>query len=274
MAAKVFSYIRVSTARQGRSGLGLEAQREAIAVFARANGVELAGEYLEIETGKGADALDRRPVLKAALEEVGRTGGVVLVAKLDRLARDVAFIAWLMATKVRFVVTELGWDVDPFVLHMYAALAEKERVLISARTKAALAIYKLRGGTLGGYKGGPVPDASLGAAAGQAKADAFAASLRSKVLEMQAEGLSLRGVAARLTQQGICTARGGVWTPTAVKNLLARQTAPADVPAIPRQPGAYRSHRPAQARQSQGYARGGGHARNLAVRRGSGSSSR
>ena len=147
--AGIISYIRVSTARQGRSGLGLEAQREAIARFAEAEGFELAGEFVEVETGKGADALDRRPQLAAALAEAKHRKCAVAVAKLDRLSRDVHFISGLMAERVQFVVTELGADVDPFLLHLYAALAEKERRLISQRTKDALAAKKAQGKRLG-----------------------------------------------------------------------------------------------------------------------------
>jgi len=143
------AYMRVSTARQGRSGLGLEAQQTTIQRFCEAEGVEIVREHVEVETGKGADALDRRPELAAALAEAKRRKCPVLVAKLDRLSRDVAFIAGLMAQRVPFIVAELGPDADPFMLHIYAALVEKERRLISARTKAALGAAKARGRRLG-----------------------------------------------------------------------------------------------------------------------------
>src|SRR3954465_10662852 len=143
------AYIRVSTARQGRSGLGLEAQQAAIQRFCETEGFEIVAERIEVETGKGADALDRRPELAEALAEAKRRKCPVLVAKLDRLSRDVAFIAGLMAQRVPFIMAELGPDADPFMLHIYAALAEKERRLISARTRAALAVAKARGKRLG-----------------------------------------------------------------------------------------------------------------------------
>ena len=131
------AYYRVSTARQGRSGLGIEAQRAAVARFAEAEGFTLTAEFTEIETGKGADALDRRPRLAAALA-AGRAGKCpVIVAKLDRLSRDVAFVASLMAQRVPFIVAEVGADADPFMLHLYAALAEKERRLIARRPQGA-----------------------------------------------------------------------------------------------------------------------------------------
>ena len=130
-AAPLITYIRVSTSGQGRSGLGIEAQRNALAQFAQGEGFEVSREFVEVETGKGADALDRRPQLKAALTTARKLKCQVAVAKLDRLSRDVHFISGLMAERVQFVVTELGADVDPFLLHLYAALAEKERRLIS-----------------------------------------------------------------------------------------------------------------------------------------------
>ena len=136
------SYIRVSTSGQGKSGLGIEAQRAAIVRFAEAEGFEIVGEHVEVETGKGADALERRPKLAAALAVARRRKCAVVVAKLDRLSRDVAFVAGLMSQRVPFIVAELGADADPFMLHLYAALAEKERAMISARTTAALEAAK------------------------------------------------------------------------------------------------------------------------------------
>src|SRR4249919_3076454 len=149
MARKIVSYLRVSTDRQGKSGLGLDAQREAVARFANAEGFEIAAEYVEVETGKGSDALDRRPLLVAALAAAKKLKCPVIVAKLDRLSRDVSFIANLMSTKVPFIVASLGVGADPFMLHIYAALAEQERRMISERTAAALARKKAAGAVLG-----------------------------------------------------------------------------------------------------------------------------
>jgi DNA invertase Pin-like site-specific DNA recombinase len=143
------SYIRVSTAQQGKSGLGIEAQREALSRFAEAEGFEITAEFIEVETGKGADALGRRPQLAAALAKARSLRCSIAVAKLDRLSRDVHFISGLMAHRVPFVVAELGADADPFMLHLYAALAQKERALIAERTKAALAQKKAHGAVLG-----------------------------------------------------------------------------------------------------------------------------
>src|ERR1700722_5870131 len=143
--SEIIAYLRVSTDRQGRSGLGLDAQRETIRRFAQGEKLTLAGEHVEVETGKGVDALELRPQLRVALDKARKLKCPIVVAKLDRLSRDVAFIAGLMAQRVPFVVAELGPDIDPFILHIYAALAQKERAMISARTKEALARAKARG---------------------------------------------------------------------------------------------------------------------------------
>jgi DNA invertase Pin-like site-specific DNA recombinase len=151
MSKPLIAYYRVSTREQGRSGLGIDAQRAAVARFAEAENFEIVGEHVGIETGKGADALDRRPKLASALAEARQHGKhcPIVVAKLDRLSRDVHFISGLMAHKTPFLVANLGPEVEPFLLHLYAALAEKERAIISQRTKAALAAAKARGQTLG-----------------------------------------------------------------------------------------------------------------------------
>ena len=213
----IVAYIRVSTARQGRSGLGLEAQRAAIARFCEAEGYEVLAERLEVETGKGADALERRPELAAALAEAKRRKCPVLVAKLDRLSRDVAFIAGLMAQRVPFIVAELGPDADPFMLHIYAALAEKERRLISARTKAALAAARDRGTRLG--RNG----AERLAPAYRAEAVERARALAPVVAEVRAGGASsLRAIAAGLNMRGIATVQGKPWSAMQVKRVLER----------------------------------------------------
>jgi DNA invertase Pin-like site-specific DNA recombinase len=219
----IVAYLRVSTSRQGRSGLGLEAQRENINRFAVAEGYEVVGEYVEIETGKGADALERRPQLTAALNAARKRKGSVVVAKLDRLSRDVHFISGLMSHKVPFIVTELGPDVDPFILHLYAALSEKERNLIASRTKAALAVKKAQGKVLGGPK---LPEAREAAQVViKAKADRDAANVLPIIRDAQKAGAStLRDIADALNARGIATARGGRWYATSVKNVLDRPT--------------------------------------------------
>jgi DNA invertase Pin-like site-specific DNA recombinase len=205
------AYYRVSTARQGRSGLGIEAQRDAVARFAAAEEFEITAEFVEVETGKGADALDRRPQLAAALAAGRAKKCPVIVAKLDRLSRDVAFVAGLMAEKVPFIVAELGADADPFMLHLYAALAEKERRLISERTRSALNARKAQGAKLGNLTN--IREAgALGRRALAEDADAFAANVMPIVESLQASGVrDLRGLAAALNNRGVRTARGGRW---------------------------------------------------------------
>jgi DNA invertase Pin-like site-specific DNA recombinase len=212
--------IRVSTQGQGKSGLGIEAQREAILRFADAEGLEVVGEHVEVETGKGADALDRRPELAAALAGARRVQGAVAVAKLDRLSRDVHFISGLMAHRVPFVVAELGADVDPFVMHLFAALAEKERALISTRTKAALAAAKARGVTLGNPRLAEVRGKAF--ASNRAAADQFAANVLPIIEPLRAEGASLRKIAEALNERRIPTARGGRWAATQIADILKR----------------------------------------------------
>src|SRR5262249_44137389 len=146
---QAIAYLRLSKENKRRSNLGLDAQQQAITLFCQTHGFEIIGSYHEIETGKGFDALDRRPQLAAALRAAKKAKAHVIVAKLDRLSRDVAFIASLMVQRVPFIVAELGPDIDPFMLHVYAAVAEKERNLIAKRTSDALQAKKARGEPLG-----------------------------------------------------------------------------------------------------------------------------
>ena len=222
MLQRAIAYYRVSTRRQGRSGLGIEAQRAAVERFAETEGIELVAEFIEVETGRGADALDRRPCLSEALALARRERCPVIVAKLDRLSRDVAFIAGLMAQRVPFIVAELGVDADPFMLHLYAALAEKERRLICDRTRAALAQRKARGARLGNPTN-PAEAASKGRAVSQVEADRFAASVLPIIDELKGAGItSYRGIGEALNRRGVRTARGGQWQVSNVRNLLAR----------------------------------------------------
>jgi DNA invertase Pin-like site-specific DNA recombinase len=207
-------YVRVSTSAQGRSGLGLEAQRAAIARFASAEGLEVAEVYQEIETGSGSDALDRRPQLAAALKAARKAKAPVLVAKLDRLSRDVHFISGLMSHRVEFVVCELGRQSDPFVLHLYAALAEKERSMISARTKAGLAAAKARGTKLGmaARRKSEVREiAATGAKANQVAALERIEALRPQIEFALKGDTSLRQAAESLNSRGIESPGGGRW---------------------------------------------------------------
>jgi DNA invertase Pin-like site-specific DNA recombinase len=207
-------YVRVSTSAQGRSGLGLEAQRAAIARFAEAEGMEVTRVFEEVETGSGTDALERRPKLAAALKAARKADSPVLVAKLDRLSRNVHFISGLMAHRVEFIVCDLGKQPDPFVLHLYAALAEKERAMISARTKAGLAAAKARGTKLG-MAGRSNPKqreiAKAGAAANKAKALEQVESIRDRIENALSGGVSLRTAAELLNARNIPSPAGGRW---------------------------------------------------------------
>lgn len=207
------AYIRVSTQQQGKSGLGIEAQGDALLRFAVAEGFLIAQIFTEVETGKGSDAIDKRPQLKAALAAAKALNCPVIVAKLDRLSRDVAFIAGLMASRVPFIVTELGANADPFMLHIYAALAEQERRMISTRTKEALKAAKARGVRLGS----PTTPAIL-----KDRSSAFAEGLRAIVEPMVKHSYSSRQIAQVLNNLGTKTATGGVWSSATVLRMVNR----------------------------------------------------
>ena len=220
-AQPIVAYYRVSTRKQARSGLGLTAQQDALGRFAAANSFQVAATFTEVETGKGADALNQRPQLAAALKEARRQKCAVAVAKLDRLSRDVHFLSGLMAHKVPFIVAELGTGVDPFMLHIYAALAEKERALISERTKAALKAAKARGTRLGNPR--LAEAAARGVASSKTEANQFAANILPVIREIQAGGAkSANAIASALNKRGIPTARGREWTHVQVAAVLSR----------------------------------------------------
>jgi DNA invertase Pin-like site-specific DNA recombinase len=219
---KLVSYLRVSTEKQGKSGHGIEAQRRAVAEFARQQKAEILAEFVEEETGKGSDALDRRPNLKAALTLAKKHKASIVVSKLDRLSRDVHFISGLMAQKVPFIVAELGPEVDPFLLHIYAALSEKERALISKRTKEALAAAKARGVRIGNPNIPTFQKQGVATITENAKSRAIY-YYTSFIREAQQRGAkTLQGIADELNSRGIQTPRGGKWYPTSVKNMIAR----------------------------------------------------
>ncbi|OSI77742.1 recombinase family protein [Bradyrhizobium canariense] len=206
------AYTRVSTAQQGKSGLGLEAQQAALVRFAEAEGFDLVQTFQEVETGKGADALNRRPQLAAALKAAKKTKSPIIVAKLDRLSRDVHFISGLMAHKTPFIVAELGADADPFMLHLYAALAEKERAMISRRTKDALAAKKAQGVALGGLR----------AHGAQAHEEAMERAEQLRPVLNELAGKSAREIPAVLNGRKIATPTGGVWHAATVIRVQKR----------------------------------------------------
>jgi DNA invertase Pin-like site-specific DNA recombinase len=207
---QAIGYIRVSTAKQGRSGLGLEAQQEALQRFAEAEGYRFIETFKEVESGKHGP--DHRPVLDAALDKARKERAPIIVAKLDRLSRDVHYISGLMKHRVPFIVTELGADTDPFLLHLYAALAEKERKLISERTKAAMKQAKARGVRIGGLR-------SKGREFQQQ------ATERAEGLRTVFEGLSslsARKAAEELNNRNVPTPEGGKWHATQVIRVRNR----------------------------------------------------
>ena len=189
----------------------------------------IIAEFVEAETGKGADALDRRPQLAAALAAAKSAKCAVLVSKLDRLSRDVAFVSGLMAQRVPFIVAELGRDADPFMLHLYAALAEKERRLISERTKAALAAKKASGAKLGNRSN----NAAAGLCGRQIQigaADQFATGLLPVIDAIRRTGATtLEAITRALNDRGIRPARGTRWYASSVANLLSRANKLAEV---------------------------------------------
>lgn len=222
----LIAYYRVSTTGQEQSGLGLEAQRERIRAFAEAHDATIVKEYTETASGKGHDAIESRPVLKSAMQKAKARGGYVVVAKLDRLSRDVAFISGLMAHKVPFVVAELGLDVDPFMLHIYAAVAEKERALISQRTKDGLKAAKARGVKLGGDRGYRITGEAqrAGSKARATKADEHALLVYDEAWDILAQDdETQRSIAQQLNVRGVPTASGtGQWRNTMVGRLVKR----------------------------------------------------
>jgi len=211
---RAVAYLRVSTDRQGRSGLGLEAQREAVARYATEARLELVGEFVEVETGKGSNALAKRPQLLAALTEAKRGKAKLVLAKLDRLARNVHFISGLMETGVDFAVADMP-NADRFQLHLFAALAEKEAEVISHRTKAALAAAKARGTLLG------VHGAVL-AKKNKERALVRLEPMAERLSAMRREGLSVRQMVARLNEAEVASPGGGRWHPTNLQRALSR----------------------------------------------------
>lgn len=217
MPSKFVSYLRVSTHQQGRSGLGLEAQRAAVTAYLTGHG-ELVQEFQEVETGKGANALDQRPQLRAALDACRKHGAVLLIAKLDRLARNVHFVTGLIESGCDFIAADMP-NANKVMIQMHAVMAEYERDQISARTKAALAAAKARGVRLGVR--GP-ENLRPNIEARKAVADDFARRLDGIVDGFRARGLTHRAMAAELNTAGIAAPRGGAWTHGQVQRLLTR----------------------------------------------------
>lgn len=215
---KFVVYLRVSTQRQGQSGLGLEAQREAVRVFLNGGDHETVGEFVEVETGKGADALAKRPQLKAALATCKANKATLLIAKLDRLARNVHFVSGLMESGVDFVAVDFP-QANRLTVHILAAVAEHEREMISQRTKAALGAAKARGVVLG--TAGP-SNLKPNLEGRQKAAQEFAERLRPLFDGMKARNVSQRQMADELNSASVPAHGGGKWSQTQVRRVLAR----------------------------------------------------
>lgn len=226
---KFIAYYRVSTKQQGESGLGLEGQQAAVVAFAGWDGAEIVREYTEVESGKRSD----RPELVKALAHAKRSRAVLVVAKLDRLARNVAFLSALMEAGVDFVACD-NPHANRLTIHILAAVAEDEARRISDRTKAALKALKARGMKLGSarpdhWKGredrrraGAHAGALAAANVHRQAADGAYSDLLPTLQALRSEGLSLRGIAGRLNEQGHTTRRGKPWNPMQVRNVLLR----------------------------------------------------
>lgn len=229
----MIGYIRVSTGEQGKSGLGLDAQTQALKEFAAREGLPLSCVLTEVASGSDDD----RPVLAKALAMAQAAGEPVLVAKLDRLSRDVAMIAGLMSKGVPFIVCNLGLDVDPFMLHIYAAFSEKERKMIGERTRAALQAKKRRepdwmpgrAVTAEGREK-QLEGARLGGSRTPSTAVAFRARVGALVRAYAAQGVSMNEVARRMEREGVPSSRGGTrWYASTVAGVLRADAPPQQV---------------------------------------------
>jgi DNA invertase Pin-like site-specific DNA recombinase len=218
MKKRFVAYYRVSTQQQGRSGLGLEAQRAAVEAFVVGGDWERVAEFCEVETGKGADALSRRPQLLAALAACRASGATLVIAKLDRLARNVHFVTGLLEAGCDFVAADIP-GANKVMIQMYSVMAEFERDQISARTRAALAAAKARG-----VKLGVTGKANLrqNIAARRAAATAFARRHQAVIEALRAQGLSQRAIVSELNGMNLTAPRGGTWTLQQLQRVLSR----------------------------------------------------
>lgn len=220
---KAVTYYRVSTAKQGQSGLGLEAQQTACAMLCKGRGWDIIAELTEIESGK----VDDRPQLRAALHRAKVTGATLVVAKLDRLSRNIAFLTTLMESKVKFIAADMP-EANELTIHIMAAVAQAERKAISQRTKDALAAKKAQGAKLGNPNGAAaLRRANKGNTAAIERVREMTRSYAHDVAPIIADVMNsgrrtLREIAEELNARHIQTRRGGRWHPASVSNLLKR----------------------------------------------------
>lgn len=217
MVDSFVTYFRVSTQKQGSSGLGLDAQRQTVAQYLTGSPRTVLAEFVEVETGKGANALDRRPELRAALDLCKKSGATLLIAKLDRLARNVHFVSGLMESKVKFVACDLP-EANQLTIHIMAAFAEHEARRISERTRDALAAAKARGVVLGAT--GPA-NLKRHTQERQAASSVFSARLMPLLKGFASQGLTRRAMVVQLNSLGIKAPRGGAWSLGQVQRLIA-----------------------------------------------------
>jgi DNA invertase Pin-like site-specific DNA recombinase len=216
---KAIGYIRVSTSEQGKSGLGLEAQENEIKVFCERENIEIIQIISEVQSGKGE--LSQREKLQKAIKLAQENNAYLIVSKLDRLSRDVHEISGLMKTKISFIVAQLGLKADTFMLHLYAVLGEKERELISQRTKAALAALKAKGVKLGNRTN--LDEARKKAnSRNRQEANKFAERMYKIIKNYKKDNLSDRQIAKELNKLKIETSRGGIWHGATVNNIVIR----------------------------------------------------
>lgn len=213
-------YYRVSTQKQGRSGLGLEAQRETVTAYAARSGLGLVGEYIEVETGTGKK---HRPQLEAAIAEAKRRGAVLLVARLDRLARNVRFVTTLMESGVKFVCCDMP-EANQLTIHVLAAVAQYEAERISKNTSDALAAAKRRGVVLG-TPANLTPEAAAKGhvATAQAARDAYR-MLEGYILHLRDTGSTLAAISEKLNAEGHRTRRGAKFSATHISRILGRRS--------------------------------------------------
>lgn len=210
------TYYRVSTQRQGASGLGLDAQRVVVERYLSERAKTAVGEFCEVETGKGANALEKRPQLRLALDLCKRTGATLLIAKLDRLARNVHFVSGLIETGVEFIAADMP-NANKVMIQMHAVMSEWERDQISERTRAALTAAKARGVVLGAT--GP-QNLSRHVRKRQEAAEAFRQRLGPILTGLKAQGLSQRSMVAQLNSLGVYAAEGGAWTLSQLQRVI------------------------------------------------------
>lgn len=223
MKGRFVSYLRVSTQKQGINGLGIDAQKKAIENYLNGDHWEMIKEFIEVESGKRTD---NRPMLKEAIDCCKRTGAKLLIAKLDRLSRNVAFISNLMESGVEFVAVDMP-QANRLTIHILAAMAEYEREMISKRTKDALQAAKARGVQLGSPKGlsaeAAVNGRNVSVQKRKTRADEYAKRIYPIIKALLDSGLSFNAIARKMNEEKELTPRGkGTWTPTTIKNILKR----------------------------------------------------